>query len=214
MPGYNTTRYKTQNVAMLYFYGALALFVAQVTFGLVAGLIYVLPNTLSVALPFNIVRMIHTNAVAYGYLINIFIAVLYWTVPRLTGYPLLSLKLSWLICWAWQAIIAAAAAGIILGDGQAIEWGETPTWVDHFAVLGVALLVINVGASIVKTGGKKLYVSLWYFTAMAVAGRELQVGMNTFELMLYRSGIGFVIVVLLARMSDEGFAQLRSTRSQ
>ena len=114
------------------------------------------------------VRMIHTNAVAFGYLINIFIAVLYWTVPRLTGHPLLSEKLSWFICWAWQAIVAAAAAGIILGDAQAIEWGETPTWVDHFAVLGVALLVVNVGASIVRTGGKKLYVSLWYFTAMLI----------------------------------------------
>ena len=70
MPGYNTTRYKTQNVAMLYFYGALALFVAQVTFGLVAGLIYVLPNTLSVALPFNIVRMIHTNALVVWLLLG------------------------------------------------------------------------------------------------------------------------------------------------
>ena len=29
------------------------------------------------------------------------------------------------------------------------------------------------------------------FSAMAVAGRELQVEMNTFELMLYRSAIGF-----------------------
>ncbi len=35
---------------------------AQVIFGLLAGTIYVLPNTLSVLLPFNIVRMIHTNA--------------------------------------------------------------------------------------------------------------------------------------------------------
>ena len=48
------------------------------------------------------------------------------------------------------------------------------------------------------------------FTAMAVAGRELQAGMNTFELMLYRSAIGFAIVVLLARVSEEGFAQLKS----
>ena len=48
------------------------------------------------------------------------------------------------------------------------------------------------------------------FTAMAVAGRELQAGMNTFEVMLYRSAIGFAIVVLLARVSDEGFAQLKS----
>ena len=34
------------------------------------------------------------------------------------------------------------------------------------------------------------------FTAMAVAGRELQHGMDTFELMLYRSAVGFAIVTI------------------
>ncbi len=114
------------------------------------------------------IRMVHTNAIAYGYLINLFIAVLYWTVPRLTGHPLLSKKLSWVICGAWQAIVLATAAGILGGQAQGIEWGETPTWVDHFAVLGVALLVINVATPIFKTGGRKLYVSLWYFGAMLI----------------------------------------------
>ena len=81
MPGYNTTRYETQSVAMLYFYGALALFVAQVTFGVVAGLIYVLPNTLSVVLPFNIVRMIHTNALVVWLLLGFMGATYYLTKP-------------------------------------------------------------------------------------------------------------------------------------
>ncbi len=40
-------KYQTQKVAMLYFYGALTLFLAQVLFGVLAGTIYVLPNTLS-----------------------------------------------------------------------------------------------------------------------------------------------------------------------
>jgi drug/metabolite transporter (DMT)-like permease len=48
------------------------------------------------------------------------------------------------------------------------------------------------------------------FTAMAVAGRELQHGMNTFELMLYRSAVGFAIVLLLVARSRGGFLQLRS----
>ena len=48
-------RYETQKVAMLYFYGALTLFLAQVLFGVLAGTIYVLPNTLSTLLPFNII---------------------------------------------------------------------------------------------------------------------------------------------------------------
>jgi drug/metabolite transporter (DMT)-like permease len=49
------------------------------------------------------------------------------------------------------------------------------------------------------------------FTAMAVAGRELQAGMNTFELMLYRSAIGFAIVAVLVGRSRAGFAQVRTT---
>ena len=48
------------------------------------------------------------------------------------------------------------------------------------------------------------------FTAMAVAGRALLTGMNTFELMLYRSAIGFAVVALLVATSRRGFAQVRS----
>ena len=40
----------------------MALFAVQVLGGLLAGWIYVAPNTLSDVLPFNIVRMLHTNS--------------------------------------------------------------------------------------------------------------------------------------------------------
>jgi cytochrome c oxidase cbb3-type subunit 1 len=84
------------------------------------------------------VRMLHTNAVAYGFLFNLFIAVLYWVVPRLTAHPVLSGRLSWVIFAAWQLIVLAAAGGILGGQAQAIEWGETPTWVDHGVVVASA----------------------------------------------------------------------------
>lgn len=47
------------------------------------------------------------------------------------------------------------------------------------------------------------------FAAMAVAGREIQAEMNTFELMLYRSVIGFAVVSLILWRSG-GFARVRS----
>jgi drug/metabolite transporter (DMT)-like permease len=50
------------------------------------------------------------------------------------------------------------------------------------------------------------------FVAMAVAGRELRVEMDTFELMLYRSAIGFVVVVPIIARSRYGFSQIRSNR--
>jgi drug/metabolite transporter (DMT)-like permease len=45
---------------------------------------------------------------------------------------------------------------------------------------------------------------------MAVAGRAIQVEMNTFELMLYRSAIGWAVVVLVLALGTRGFGQLRT----
>ncbi len=114
------------------------------------------------------VRMIHTNGVAYGFLMNCFIAFLYWIVPRITGFRVLDVKLSWLIFWAWQLIVGLAAGGILFGHAQAIEWGETPTFVDPLVLVGAGLLALNIAAPIVKARSKPLYVTLWYFSAMLV----------------------------------------------
>lgn len=49
------------------------------------------------------------------------------------------------------------------------------------------------------------------FSSMAVAGREISVELNTFELMMYRSAIGFVIVNLLI-LKMGGYSQIKSDR--
>lgn len=55
-------RYATQRVAYYYFGGAMILFTVQVLMGVLAGTVYVWPNFLAEILPFNILRMMHTNA--------------------------------------------------------------------------------------------------------------------------------------------------------
>ena len=65
-------RYPTQKIALTYFAGAMALFMAQMLFGLLAGLVYVWPNFLSELLPFNIIRMIHVNALIVWLLLGFF----------------------------------------------------------------------------------------------------------------------------------------------
>ncbi|MBL4806119.1 MAG: DMT family transporter [Rhodobacteraceae bacterium] len=50
------------------------------------------------------------------------------------------------------------------------------------------------------------------FAAMAVAGREISAEMNTFELMLYRSVIGFAIIVVIILRSNAGFSQIKTSR--
>jgi cytochrome c oxidase cbb3-type subunit 1 len=110
-------------------------------------------------------RMVHTNAAAYGFLVNTFTAVLYWVIPRLTGHRVLSEKLSWVVFWAWQALVLTAAGGILGGTAQAVEWGETPAWIDPVILVGAALLIVNVAWPIFQIRDRPLYVTLWYYSA-------------------------------------------------
>ena len=57
--------------------------------------------------------------------------------------------------------------GLLLGQAQAVEWGETPVWIDPVALLGLLLVLINYIPPIAKVEGP-LYVSLWYFLAAFV----------------------------------------------
>ena len=65
---------------------------------LFAGLLYALQLTQDYPFPGiellspGRIRMLHTNAVAFGFLINLFIASLNWIIPRLTGHRVLSRK--------------------------------------------------------------------------------------------------------------------------
>ena len=134
-------------------------------------------------------RMIHTNAVAYGFLANAFLGALNWAVPRMTFHPVASRALNWFIFWAWQVIVGATAVGIIFGPtlqdqawvmdlarewhlpmslgAQGLEWGETPFWIDPVALLGLALVAVNFMVPIAKSKGP-MYVALWYFMAAFV----------------------------------------------
>jgi len=112
-------------------------------------------------------RMIHTNAIAYGFLANAFLGTLHWAIPRLTMRPVLGRGLSYFIFAAWQVVVLATAGGILLGQAQALEWGETPIWIDPLAQVGLLLVAINFMAPIAKAKGP-MYVSLWYFMAAFV----------------------------------------------
>lgn len=140
-------------------------------------------------------RMVHTNAIAYGFLANSFLGMLEWAVPRLTLHPAASRKLSYFIFIAWQAVVLSTAGALVFGPtlqaqewvanlssgfanamgfhipmslgAQGLEWGETPFWIDPVALLGLALVAVNFLVPVAKAKGP-LYVTLWYFMAAFV----------------------------------------------
>lgn len=149
----------------------LVLGVVWLGLALLAGMLYALQLLQAYPLPRlaifspGRVRMTHTNLVAFGFLVNGFLAMLYWTVPRLTGRRIAHDGLGWIIFTAWNGVVAATFAGLLLGEAQAVEWGETPVWIDPVVVLGAILVWIQFYTPIVKSPEKSMYVSLWYFSA-------------------------------------------------
>ena len=121
------------------------------------------------------IRIIHTNGVAYGFIVNVFLGGLYWAIPRLTRRRVLDDRLGWLIFWVYLLIVLWTVVGILAGHAQAVEWGETPNAlspngsilfpIDTLVMAGLILIAIQFLTPIFKFGSKNpMYVSLWYFT--------------------------------------------------
>ena len=139
-------------------------------------------------------RMIHTNAIAYGFIANAMLGLLHWAIPRLTQRPVLSSALSWFIFIAWQVVVLSTAGGILFGppykwfQAQGVEWGETPMFIDPLAQAGLLLVGINFMAPMVRARGP-IYVSLWYFMA-ALVWTFLTYAMGNFLPQYVLSGVG------------------------
>ena len=98
-------QYKSQAVAKPYFIAALGLFVAQILFGLIMGLQYVVGDFLFPHIPFNVARMVHTNALIVWLLMG-FMGAAYYLVPEEAERELYSPKLA--IAMFWIFLVAAA----------------------------------------------------------------------------------------------------------
>nr|MEC9421851.1 cbb3-type cytochrome c oxidase subunit I [Pseudomonadota bacterium] len=102
-------KYQSQKVALAYFAVALGLFAVQVLGGLLAGYIYVAPNFLSELLPFNIVRMLHTNSLIVWLLLG-FMGSAYFLIPEEAEREIHSTKLAYL----QLIILVVGTLGVVL----------------------------------------------------------------------------------------------------
>jgi cytochrome c oxidase cbb3-type subunit 1 len=114
------------------------------------------------------VRMTHTMAVAYGFLANGFFAVVYYVLPKLTGYRVLSERLGIVLFGLYNAAVIGSEVLILGGFAQGIEWAETPVILDVPIALVVVAMVVNFLAPVWKARHKSFYVTVWYVTAALV----------------------------------------------
>ena len=142
-------KYASQKIALTYFLGALGLFVVQVLFGLLAGTVYAIPNFLAELLPFNILRMIHTNALVVWLLMGFFGAA-YYLVPEEEEREIESPLLAYVQFALLLGGALAAVVGYLFGIHEGREFLEQPLWI-KWAIVAVALIFLyNVSMTVLK----------------------------------------------------------------
>jgi len=163
--------YKSQSVAKLYFIAAIALFVAQILFGLIMGLQYVMGDFLFPAIPFNVARMVHTNALIV-WMLMAFMGAAYYMVPEEAETELFAPWLANLMFWIFLLAAGATVAGYLLFSYSDLadltmnellptmgrEFLEQPTITKVGIVIVALAFLFNIGMTILK--GRKTVVNL------------------------------------------------------
>jgi nitric oxide reductase subunit B len=164
-------QYQSQAVAKPYFVAAIALFVAQILFGLIMGLQYVWGDFLFPEIPFNVARMVHTNTLIVWLLFG-FMGAAYYLVPEEAETELFAPWLAKLMFWIFLVAAGLTVAGYLLVPYSTLadltmndllptmgrEFLEQPTITKIGIVIVALAFLFNVGMTVLK--GRKTVVNL------------------------------------------------------
>ncbi len=142
-------KYASQKVALWYFACAMVLFAVQLLAGALAGTVYVEPNFLSVILPFNVIRMIHTNALIVWLLMGFF-GCAYYLVPEEAERDIESPFLAYLQLGLLMFGALAAVIGYTMGIHEGREFLEQPLWIKVAIVVVALIFLYNVSMTVLK----------------------------------------------------------------
>ncbi len=150
-----------QKLAVKYFTAAVALFVAQILFGILAGLQYLMPEFLYNVLDFNVNRMVHINAMIVWMLFG-FIGAVYWLIEDEAGIEVVGLKLGNLAFWLFTSAVTVVVVVYLFiqtGPGtdttrwlinEGREYIEAPRWADIGIVVCMLIFFYNAAATFMK----------------------------------------------------------------
>jgi len=150
-----------QKLAVKYFSVAVILFVAQILFGMIAGMQFIMPELFFNVLDFNVTRMVHINAMIVWLLFG-FIGSVYWLLEDEAGVETVGLKLGNLSFWILTAAVTVVVIVYLFiqtgpGDdftrwfvNEGREYIEAPRWADIGIVVCVLIFFYNAAATFMK----------------------------------------------------------------
>jgi nitric oxide reductase subunit B len=145
-------RYASQRVAYAYFVVAVLLFGLQVAFGLLAAAKYLGPDPLLHVLPFDVVKVIHTNLLLV-WLLTGFMGAAYYVVPEESRVELHSVRLAYVQLGIWTAMGVTAVVGYVFRWTAGNKLLEQPFPLKIVIVIVMLMFLYNIGMTI-KDGGR------------------------------------------------------------
>jgi cytochrome c oxidase cbb3-type subunit 1 len=109
--------------------------------------------------------MAHLQAVAYGWVSMTTIGACLWLMCRLSRAELIYPKILYLACGLWNFGVVLAVLGILLGDGQSVEWLDAPQYAPPFIVASLGIVSAWVVAVFRRRREAHVYVTQWYIFA-------------------------------------------------
>ena len=150
-------KYETQKVALPFFMVAMALFALQIVFGILAAIVFVMPNFMAEFMPFNIMRVSHTNLLIVWLLIG-FMGCTYYLMPeeaeREIHNPMLAYVQLGIIAFAG----AAALVGYQFGIHEGREFLEQPFWVKVLITISFLMFLFNTSMTLLR--GRKTAINM------------------------------------------------------
>jgi len=150
-------KYPSQSVALPYFLGALAIFALQLVFGLIGAIMYVAPNLIPPdLLPFNVVRMIHTNALIVWLLLGFFGSA-YFLLPEESERDIWSPTLAKVQFWLFFVAAAIAVVGYLFGNYDGRSYLEQPIYIKVGIVVVALMFLLNISMTVLH--GRKTVIT-------------------------------------------------------
>jgi cytochrome c oxidase cbb3-type subunit 1 len=139
------------------------------TFGIILSLTFNYPDLLSSEFfHFGRLRPLHTNGVIFGVFSTLFLGLIYYMVPKLTGIRMYKEEWSPYALWLWNGTLIAGFVGILLGFNKGLEVDELPAVISLGLVVSLLIITYQVLMTIALRKEEKIYVALWYTIAALV----------------------------------------------
>ncbi len=170
-------KYTSQAVAKPYFIFALILLAGEILFGILMGVQYIWGDFLFPLVPFNVLRMVHTNLLIVLLLFG-FMGATYYLIPEEAERELWSPKLAIITFWVFVAAGVATILGYLFVPYATLteltfnellptmgrEFLEQPLPTKVGIVLVVVSYIVNVGMTVLK--GRKTVITTVLLTGL------------------------------------------------